>query len=127
MIGLKFPPSPPEALPQKTFADTYKLALNGETVSMMHVAPAHTDTDIMVHFPKANVLQTGDVCFNGIYPYIDAGTGGSISGMIAASNKILAMTDANTKSFLAMVRWPRAQTSSGFATCWLPPATAFPS
>lgn len=97
VLGLKFPPSPAEALPQKTFTGTHKLALNGESISMMHVAPAHTDTDIMVHFPKANVLQTGDVCFHGIYPYIDGGTGGKIDGMIAANDKILAMTDNNTK------------------------------
>lgn len=97
VLGLKFPPSPAEALPQKTFADTHKLALNGEDISLMHVAPAHTDTDIMAHFAKANVLQTGDVCFHGIYPYIDGGTGGKIDGMIAANDKILAMTDNNTK------------------------------
>jgi glyoxylase-like metal-dependent hydrolase (beta-lactamase superfamily II) len=97
VLGLKFPPSPAEALPQKTFSDAYKLALNGENISLMHVAPAHTDTDIMAHFTKANVLQTGDVCFHGIYPYIDGGTGGKIDGMIAANDKILAMTDNNTK------------------------------
>lgn len=97
VLGLKFPPSSPEALPQKTFTDTHKLALNGESISLIHVAPAHTDTDIMAHFSKANVLQTGDVCFHGIYPYIDGSTGGKIDGMIAANDKILAMTDNNTK------------------------------
>lgn len=97
VLGLRFPPSPPEALPQRTFTDIHKVALNGEQITMTHVAPAHTDTDIMVHFLKANVLQTGDVCFHGIYPYIDGSTGGKIDGMIAANDKILAMTDSTTK------------------------------
>lgn len=97
VLGLKFPPSPADALPQKIFSETHNLTLNGETVHLLHVAPAHTDTDIMAHFPKANVLQTGDVCFHGRYPYIDGGTGGKIDGMIAANDKILAMIDNNTK------------------------------
>ena len=59
------------------------LNVNGEQVSLTHVAPAHTDTDVFVFFPKANVLHMGDVFFNGMYPFIDASTGGHINGMIA--------------------------------------------
>ena len=50
--------------------------------------PLHTDTDIYVHFHKASVIQMGDTFFNGMYPYIDPGTGGKITGMIAASDKV---------------------------------------
>ena len=71
--------------------------MNGETVSLVHIPPAHTDSDIYIHFEKGNVLQTGDVFFNGIYPYIDDGTGGSVSGMIAGATKLLALADNNTK------------------------------
>jgi cyclase len=97
VLGVKLPASPPEALPQQTFKDTYKLEANGETLTLTHVPPAHTDTDIIVRFQKANVLQAGDTFFNGFYPYIDAGTGGKINGMIAATEKILSLTDDNTK------------------------------
>ena len=97
VLGLKFPPSPPEALPQQTFKDTRKLEANGEVVALTHVAPAHTDTDIIAHYSKTNVLQAGDTFFNGFYPYIDVGTGGNVSGMIAATEKILALTDNSTK------------------------------
>ncbi len=97
VLNLTFPPSPAAALPQQTFAQNRKLMVNGETVELVHVAPAHTDSDIYVHYHKANVLQTGDVFFNGIYPYIDSGTGGSVSGMIAGATKLLAVADNNTK------------------------------
>src|SRR5262249_53973725 len=70
---------------------------NGQTLNLIHVAPAHTDTDILAHFPKANVLQCGDVFFNGFYPYIDGSTGGKVDGMIAGAEKILALSDNNTK------------------------------
>jgi glyoxylase-like metal-dependent hydrolase (beta-lactamase superfamily II) len=97
VLNLSFPASPAAALPQQTFKDSRKLQVNGENVTLMHVPPAHTDSDIYVYFQKANVLQTGDIFFNGIYPYIDPGTGGNISGVIASADKILAVADNNTK------------------------------
>src|SRR5690349_1910778 len=97
VLGLHFPASPAEALPQQTFGTTHKLQTNGETLVLQHLAPAHTDTDIFVHFQKANVIQTGDVFFNGIFPYIDGATGGKVSGMIAAADKILPLANDSTK------------------------------
>jgi cyclase len=97
LAGLHFDPSPADALPQVTFATSYKLQANGETLALQHFAPAHTDTDIYVHFQKANVIQMGDVFFNGMYPYIDPGTGGTITGNIAACDKILSLADNSTK------------------------------
>jgi cyclase len=97
VLNLIFPPSPAEALPQQTFAQNKKIMMNGESVSLVHVPPAHTDSDIYIYFEKGNVLQAGDVFFNGFYPYIDTGTGGSVSGMIAAETKLLGVADNNTK------------------------------
>jgi glyoxylase-like metal-dependent hydrolase (beta-lactamase superfamily II) len=39
----------------------------------------------------------GDLFFNGMYPYIDPGTGGKIAGMIAAADKILSLADNDTR------------------------------
>jgi cyclase len=97
LTGLHFDPSPAEALPQQTFRTTYKLQANGESLVLQHVPPAHTDTDIYVHFEKSNVIQMGDLFFNWMYPYIDPGTGGKIAGNIAACNKILSLADNSTK------------------------------
>ena len=97
LASLHFDPSPGEALPQQTFATSYQLQANGETLELQHVAPAHTDSDIYVHFQKANVISMGDLFFNGMYPYIDPGTGGTITGMIAAADKILSLAGNDTK------------------------------
>jgi cyclase len=97
LASLHFDPSPVEALPQQTFATSYQLRANGEILELQHVAPAHTDSDIYVHFQKANVISMGDLFFNGMYPYIDPGTGGTISGMIAAAERILSLADNSTK------------------------------
>jgi glyoxylase-like metal-dependent hydrolase (beta-lactamase superfamily II) len=50
-----------------------------------------------VRFQKANVLHTGDLFFNGMYPYIDGSTGGRIDGMIAAAGRLLSLADTDTK------------------------------
>src|ERR1700719_843782 len=71
LAGLHFDPSPAEAWPQQTFAASYRLQANGESLALQHFAPAHTDSDVYVHFQKANVIQMGDTFFNGMYPYID--------------------------------------------------------
>jgi cyclase len=97
VLNLTFMPSPAEALPQQTFKQNHKIAMNGETVSLVHVPPAHTDSDIYIHFEKGNVLQTGDIFFNGMFPYIDDGTGGSLSGTIAGATTLMAAADNNTK------------------------------
>jgi cyclase len=80
---MHFDPAPVAELPTQTFASGLTLNINGEQINLTHVAPAHTDTDVFVFFPKANVLHMGDVFFNGFYPFIDASTGGHINGMIA--------------------------------------------
>jgi cyclase len=97
LASLHFDPSPAEALPQETFSDSYKLQANGETLALQHVPAAHTDTDIYVHFQNANVIQMADLFFNEMYPYIDPGTGGKITGVIAATDKILSIADNDTK------------------------------
>src|SRR5579863_3151241 len=97
LFGLHFPPSPADALPQQTFSTSQKLQANGEILMLQYFQPAHTDTDIYIHFQKANVIHMGDTFFNGFYPVIDASTGGKINGMILAADKILALADNNTK------------------------------
>ena len=98
LVDVHVDPSPVEALPQQTFRASYKLQANGETIALQHFATAaHTDGDIYVHFEKADVIQMGDPFFNGIYPYIDPGTGGTITGTIAAVDKILTLAGDDTK------------------------------
>ncbi len=97
VIGLHFEPSPADAIPQRTFKESYQMNFSGEHLALGHMAPAHTDSDIYIHFQKSNVLHMGDVFFNGTYAYIDRGTGGSIGGMIKGATKMLAMVDNDTK------------------------------
>ena len=96
-FNLREPASPVAALPVITFSDTISFFVNGDTVRAMHVRRAHTDGDAVIVFRAANVVHMGDVYFNGMYPFIDVSSGGSLVGTIAAVDAVLAMTDAGTK------------------------------
>jgi glyoxylase-like metal-dependent hydrolase (beta-lactamase superfamily II) len=91
------PPSPEAALPVVTFDAAVTFHLNGEEIHAFHVEHAHTDGDAIVHFRSANVLHMGDVFFNGLYPFIDHESGGSLDGMIAAVEKVLPLCDDQTR------------------------------
>jgi len=95
--GERAPPSPPAALPLITFAEGVTFHLNGDDLEVTHVAAAHTDGDSVIRFRKANVVHMGDTFFNGMYPFIDIDSGGSIDGMIAATERILPTLDGSTK------------------------------
>ena len=91
-----FPPSPAGALPTDVFQDRKTLHINRSTIELQYYPPAHTDSDISVHFTDADVLHVGDTWWNGVYPFIDYSTGGSIDGMIRATKDNLARASANT-------------------------------
>lgn len=91
-----FPPSPTGALPTEIFERTKALVINGYTINLARYTPAHTDTDISVYFPEPDVLHTGDAFFNGLYPFIDYSSGGSIDGMIAACRENLTLAGPST-------------------------------
>ena len=82
-------------LPTQTFVDKYTLRMNGERVEAGWIPPAHTDTDAYVHFTRVNALHMGDVYFNGVYPFIDASTGGSINARSPAPRS-LKVSDKST-------------------------------
>jgi len=89
--------SPAGALPVVTFTDAVTIYYNGDSISAMHVPPAHTDGDVIVWFRHANVVHMGDTFFNGRYPLVDLASGGAVDGLIAAADRVLALADANTK------------------------------
>jgi glyoxylase-like metal-dependent hydrolase (beta-lactamase superfamily II) len=78
------------------FAQERNLKLNGLSIGLKHYGPAHTDGDISVMFGAADVLHVGDTFWNGIYPFIDHSTGGSIDGMIKACDANLAVATEKT-------------------------------
>ena len=91
-----FPASPAGALPTTTITAERTLRLNGAAIALEPYAPAHTDSDLSVHLTEADVLHVGDTWWNGVYPFVDYSTGGSIDGTIRAADEGLARASAST-------------------------------
>lgn len=96
-LGMEVPASPHAALPVITFADSVTFHLNGQTMHVFHVPPAHTDGDSIIHFHEAGVVHMGDLYFNGMYPFIDVSSGGHVDGVIGAAEKVLALGGEDLK------------------------------
>ncbi len=86
-----------EALPQITFSHSMTFHLNGHEAFVFHVPAAHTDGDAIIFIRDANVLHTGDVMFNGMFPFIDLDSGGSVAGYIAAQEDMLSLAGPETR------------------------------
>jgi len=84
---------PYELWPNNTFfGDKKSLYLNGEAIDMMHQPSAITQSDILVHFRRSDVLVTGDIFDITAYPHFYPELGGSLQGEIDALNRIIDIT-----------------------------------
>jgi glyoxylase-like metal-dependent hydrolase (beta-lactamase superfamily II) len=90
-------PAPAVALPMMTFGDKVALHLNGEDIEIGKLPPAHTDGDIYIRFPKADVIHVGDVFRTVGFPGVDGGNGGTVKGTIDALQMIVDLAGPNTK------------------------------
>lgn len=87
----------PGALPVITFSDNVTFHINGQEAYVFHIPSAHTDGDAAILFREANVIAPGDLVFRGIFPYIDLDNGGNVAGFIAGMERLIGMSDDETK------------------------------
>jgi glyoxylase-like metal-dependent hydrolase (beta-lactamase superfamily II) len=100
ILGMKYPkiqPYPEIFLPKVSFNESLTIHFNNETIQAIHIPDGHSDSDIIVHFRKANVIHTGDLYLSNGFPIIDIHHGGSVNGYIAAVDKIIRLCNENTK------------------------------
>jgi glyoxylase-like metal-dependent hydrolase (beta-lactamase superfamily II) len=84
------------ALPTNTFDTRHEMQLNHTNIMLEGYDPAHTDSDISVRFVEADILLVADTWWNGVYPFIDYSTGGSIDGQIRAAQRNVDAVTADT-------------------------------
>jgi len=88
---------PPEAIPGEIFYKSAKMNFGQMLVEYGHLPFGHTDGDIYVFFPEANVIAVSDILAVGRYPTMDYSTGGWIGGLEEANSVLLKMVDAGTR------------------------------
>ena len=95
-----YTPRAAAALPTRTFYSTAPqplvVEIGDEEIEYGHLPEAHTDGDVYVWLKQRNVLAAGGVVTVGAYPVIDYATGGWIGGLVEATKKLLAITNADT-------------------------------
>ena len=90
-------PAPKVALPIITFNNTATVHINGEDIRAVHFPHGHTDGDAVVWFTQSNVIHMGDDFFNGVFPFIDVDSGGSVKGLMKNLEEIIPQLNAQTK------------------------------
>jgi glyoxylase-like metal-dependent hydrolase (beta-lactamase superfamily II) len=90
-------PPPAHALPIVTFDSGVTVHFNGEAIRGLHIPAGHTDGDTVVFFTGSKVVHMGDDYFNGMFPFIDLESGGTVAGYIAAIEKVLPEITDETK------------------------------
>jgi cyclase len=91
-------PAEKNALPIITFENDVSVHLNGEDIHAIHFPNGHTDGDSVIFFKQSKVVHMGDDFFNGgMFPFIDIDSGGSVQGMIAGDEKVLAEVPDDVK------------------------------
>lgn len=121
----------PKSLPVVTFQDGVNIHLANEEIQISHLPSGHTDGDSIVYFKKSNVLHTGDLFFQGRFPYIDLAGGGTVKGYLTNVNYMLKsfpedvviipghgeLTNmAELKQFSAMLKYSIARVSQALAS-----------
>lgn len=89
LFGRVIKPLPPEGLPVITYDDGVSIHFNGEEIIARHYPHGHTDGDSVIFFTKSNVVHMGDHFFNGMFPFVDLGHGGSVQGMAQNVREII--------------------------------------
>lgn len=86
-----------ESLPTLTYDNELAIYINGFELKALHVPSAHTDGDSILHMPTVNVIFPGDILFNGMFPFVDLASGGSVDGMLRGLDVVLALADDETR------------------------------
>jgi glyoxylase-like metal-dependent hydrolase (beta-lactamase superfamily II) len=80
------------------YGESKQIYFNGEAIEIIHMPAAHTDGDSIVFFRGSDVISAGGVVSTTSFPSFDPEQGGSVEGLIAALNRVLDITVAETRA-----------------------------
>ena len=87
---------PEEFKPTETMGDQKELTVGATKLVLKHVGPGHTDNDVFIYIPDANVMVAGDLVFRRMHPFIDRDGGATTVGWRASCRAMMEMCDAKT-------------------------------
>ena len=90
-------PLPEKARANKTTRTSGSLEFAGQHVAYDYLPAAHTDGDLYVHFPEANVLVAGGPVCGERWPVLDIHNGGWLGGLVRAYEKLASVVKPDTR------------------------------
>jgi cyclase len=97
MRNWRLVPIATRGIPKRTFSDSLTMRFGSERVTLLHPAGAHTGGDAIIWLRDADVMHVGDIVEIGAPPFIDWWAGGSLDGVIAACDRVLALAGPDTR------------------------------
>ena len=97
MRNWRLVPIASRGIPKQTFGDSMSFRFGQQAVVLYHPPKAHTGGDAIIWLRDADVMHVGDIVEIGAPPFIDWWGGGSLDGMIAACERILAIGGPSTR------------------------------
>lgn len=82
--------------PTRTLGDAEELSVGGVKVLARHFGPGHTDNDLVLVLPDLNVIHTGDLLFNRVYPYIDRSAKANTKGWCNSLREVIKLCKDDT-------------------------------
>jgi cyclase len=90
-------PLPAVARPTQSFHTNGTTTIGGRRIEYGYLLEAHTDGDIYVAFPDANVIAVGDAVSPARDPVFDWFGGGWLGGRVDSLAKLLSLSNASTR------------------------------
>ena len=91
------PPMVKDGWPVITFQEEISIHFNGEEIRLVHIPEGHTDNDSFNYFTKNDVVHMGDTFFNGRFPFVDLGSGGTVAGLLRNIKSVLTLISSDTQ------------------------------
>jgi glyoxylase-like metal-dependent hydrolase (beta-lactamase superfamily II) len=89
-------PLPRAARPGRTLRTSDSLSFEGRQVDLGYLPAAHTNGDLYIHFPEANLLVAGGPVCSDTWPIIDYRNGARLGGLVAAHEKLVQLVKPHT-------------------------------
>jgi cyclase len=90
------PPLPESARPNEVFYNYGDLMHGTTRVEFGYLRQAHTDGDMYVYLPEANILHAGGALSTDGWPFLDWWTGGWIGGLVDGLEILLSVANSGT-------------------------------
>lgn len=84
-------------LPKTTISEKTTINHHGVEMVLEPMPASHTDGDLLIWFPKQNIVHMGDLMFQGRFPFVDTNNGGNVQQYIENTRYVISQIDEQTQ------------------------------